>query len=91
MYKATRRFFALAAALAIAALPAFGFASTLVRGIGSEPESFDPHKAVGTSASVVIYDLFEGLVVAFLQHLLPSESARQRLQKGAIGPRARRR
>ncbi len=37
-------------------------AGTLVRGIGSEPESFDPHKAVGTSASVVIYDLFEGLV-----------------------------
>lgn len=37
-------------------------AATLTRGIGSEPESFDPHKAVGTSASVVIYDLFEGLV-----------------------------
>jgi oligopeptide transport system substrate-binding protein len=36
--------------------------STLVRGIGSEPESFDPHKAVGTSASVITYDLFEGLV-----------------------------
>lgn len=37
-------------------------ASVLVRGIGSEPESFDPHKAVGTSASVITYDLFEGLV-----------------------------
>jgi oligopeptide transport system substrate-binding protein len=62
MYKAVRRFFAFTVALAIAATPALGLASTLVRGIGSEPESFDPHKAVGTSASVVIYDLFEGLV-----------------------------
>lgn len=43
-------------------LPLGAAAAALTRGIGSEPESFDPHKAVGTSASVVIYDLFEGLV-----------------------------
>jgi len=49
-------------ALCLSLMPALGTAAGLVRGIGSEPESFDPHKAVGTSASVVIYDLFEGLV-----------------------------
>lgn len=58
MAKAARVFFALVFLLA----PALALSATLVRGIGSEPESFDPHKAVGTSASVVIYDLFEGLV-----------------------------
>jgi len=58
MAKAARVFFA----LLLSAAPALALSATLVRGIGSEPESFDPHKAVGTSASVVIYDLFEGLV-----------------------------
>ena len=59
---AGRLFFACGAAAVLALLPVLALAATLVRGIGSEPESFDPHKAVGTSASVVIYDLFEGLV-----------------------------
>ena len=58
MIKAARFFFVLCLLL----VPALASSATLVRGIGSEPESFDPHKAVGTSASVVIYDLFEGLV-----------------------------
>jgi oligopeptide transport system substrate-binding protein len=58
MAKAARVFFA----FIFSVVPALALSATLVRGIGSEPESFDPHKAVGTSASVVIYDLFEGLV-----------------------------
>jgi len=58
MLTLARRFFV----LLIALMPSLALSAILVRGIGSEPESFDPHKAVGTSASVVIYDLFEGLV-----------------------------
>lgn len=38
------------------------WSATLHRGIGNDPDSLDPHKAIGTSASIVIYDLFEGLV-----------------------------
>jgi len=37
-------------------------AATLTRGIGNDPDSLDPHKAIGTSSSILIYDLFEGLV-----------------------------
>ncbi len=37
-------------------------AGSLSRGIGNDPDSLDPHKAIGTSSSIVIYDLFEGLV-----------------------------
>ncbi len=37
-------------------------AATLNRGIGNDPDSLDPHKAIGTSSSILIYDLFEGLV-----------------------------
>lgn len=37
-------------------------AGTLSRGIGNDPDSLDPHKAIGTSSSILIYDLFEGLV-----------------------------
>ncbi len=37
-------------------------AGVLTRGIGNEPDSLDPHQAIGTSASIVLYDLFEGLV-----------------------------
>ena len=37
-------------------------AGKLNRGIGNDPDSLDPHKAIGTSASILIYDLFEGLV-----------------------------
>ncbi len=37
-------------------------AGTLARGIGNDPDSLDPQKAIGTSASILIYDLFEGLV-----------------------------
>ncbi len=37
-------------------------AGVLTRGIGNEPDSLDPHQAIGTSASVLLYDLFEGLV-----------------------------
>lgn len=37
-------------------------AGTLSRAIGNDPDSLDPHKAIGTSASILIYDLFEGLV-----------------------------
>ncbi len=58
MTKVVRVFFALLLAMTSTA----AMSAALVRGIGSEPESFDPHKAVGTSASVVIYDLFEGLL-----------------------------
>jgi oligopeptide transport system substrate-binding protein len=36
--------------------------SVLARGIGNDPDSLDPQKAIGTSASILIYDLFEGLV-----------------------------
>ncbi|MFO1426797.1 MAG: peptide ABC transporter substrate-binding protein [Steroidobacteraceae bacterium] len=49
----------LAAALLAAPL---AMAATLHRGIGNDPDSLDPHKAIGTSASILIYDLFEGLV-----------------------------
>lgn len=42
--------------------PALSHASSIVRGIGSEPDTLDPHRTVGTSSSVVLYDLFEGLV-----------------------------
>ncbi|MEZ5459881.1 MAG: peptide ABC transporter substrate-binding protein [Steroidobacteraceae bacterium] len=50
-------------ALLAALLPAIGLAAgTLSRGIGNDPDSLDPHKAIGTSSSILIYDLFEGLV-----------------------------
>ena len=42
-------------------------AATLNRGIGNDPDSLDPHKAIGTSSSILIYDLFEGLVTVFLR------------------------
>lgn len=46
-----------------AALPGLAAAAgTLSRGIGNDPDSLDPHKAIGTSSSILIYDLFEGLV-----------------------------
>ncbi len=38
------------------------WSATLSRGIGNDPDSLDPHKAIGTSSSILIYDLFEGLV-----------------------------
>ena len=37
-------------------------AATLHRGTNSEPRSLDPHKAVGNSAAVILYDLFTGLM-----------------------------
>lgn len=43
------------------AVPA-AWSATLSRGIGNDPDSLDPHKAIGTSSSILIYDLFEGLV-----------------------------
>lgn len=50
-------------ALLVALLPALADAAgTLRRGIGNDPDSLDPHKAIGTSSSILIYDLFEGLV-----------------------------
>ena len=49
------------AALLLCTTPALA-AGTLNRGVGNEPDSFDPQKAIGTSASIIIYDLFEGLV-----------------------------
>jgi oligopeptide transport system substrate-binding protein len=50
-------------ALLAALLPALaGATGILSRGIGNDPDSLDPHKAIGTSSSILIYDLFEGLV-----------------------------
>lgn len=49
-------------ACALLLLAPAAFAATLNRGIGNDPDSLDPHKAIGTSASILIYDLFEGLV-----------------------------
>ena len=46
----------------LAALAMPSFAATLNRGIGNDPDSLDPQKAIGTSSSILIYDLFEGLV-----------------------------
>jgi len=48
--------------LSLSVLAGTGQAATLNRGIGNDPDSLDPHKAIGTSASILIYDLFEGLV-----------------------------
>lgn len=50
------------ALLSMTLLASAGRAATLNRGIGNDPDSLDPHKAIGTSASILIYDLFEGLV-----------------------------
>lgn len=50
------------ASLALLLLAPLSAAATLNRGIGNDPDSLDPHKAIGTSASILIYDLFEGLV-----------------------------
>jgi oligopeptide transport system substrate-binding protein len=53
----------LLSAFLAAALPDIAVAAgTLNRGIGNDPDSLDPHKAIGTSSSILIYDLFEGLV-----------------------------
>lgn len=49
-------------ALLLAAAPAFADNSVFHRGLGNEPRTLDPHRAIGTSASVIIYDLFEGLM-----------------------------
>ncbi len=49
-------------AFALCAFATIAGAATLNRGIGNDPDSLDPHKAIGTSASILIYDLFEGLV-----------------------------
>lgn len=37
-------------------------AATLHRGTNTEPRSLDPHRAVGNSAAVILYDLFTGLM-----------------------------
>jgi oligopeptide transport system substrate-binding protein len=47
---------------AAVAAPYARAAGVLTRGIGNEPDSLDPHQAIGTSASIVLYDLFEGLM-----------------------------
>lgn len=36
--------------------------ATLHRGTNTEPRSLDPHRAVGNSAAVILYDLFTGLM-----------------------------
>lgn len=38
------------------------YGATLHRGTNSEPRSLDPHRAVGNSAAVILYDLFTGLM-----------------------------
>jgi oligopeptide transport system substrate-binding protein len=53
---------ALLAAVVLSVAAPAGWAVTLNRGIGNDPDSLDPHKAIGTSSSILIYDLFEGLV-----------------------------
>lgn len=42
--------------------PASADNSVFHRGLGNEPRTLDPHRAIGTSASILIYDLFEGLM-----------------------------
>lgn len=37
-------------------------AVTLHRGTNTEPRSLDPHRAVGNSAAIILYDLFTGLM-----------------------------
>lgn len=53
-------FFVALIALTFASLEAP--AATLHRGTNSEPRSLDPHRAVGNSAAVILYDLFTGLM-----------------------------
>ncbi len=50
---------ALASLLSITNL---ALSATLHRGTNSEPRSLDPHRAVGNSAAVILYDLFTGLM-----------------------------
>jgi oligopeptide transport system substrate-binding protein len=57
-----RRLCAGVALLLLALAAGVAGAATLSRGIGNDPDSLDPHKAIGTSSSILIYDLFEGLV-----------------------------
>lgn len=52
----------LTAALSVANLTSLTSAATLHRGTNTEPRSLDPHRAVGNSAAVVLYDLFTGLM-----------------------------
>lgn len=37
-------------------------AATFHRGTNTEPRSLDPHRAVGNSAAIILYDLFTGLM-----------------------------
>lgn len=67
------RWFAVAL-IGLSGLVSAASAATLHRGIGNDPDSLDPHKAIGTSSSILIYDLFEGLV---------SVDARGRIAPGA--------
>ena len=39
-------------------------AMTLRRGSFSEPRSLDPHKVFGNTGSIIVYDMFEGLLTA---------------------------
>lgn len=56
--------------LASILLPAALSATTLHRGTNSEPRSLDPHRAVGNSAAVVLYDLFTGLMTLDVSGIL---------------------
>lgn len=56
------RNFAVAALLGTLSVAGVTDAATLHRGTNSEPRSLDPHRAVGNSAAVILYDLFTGLM-----------------------------
>ena len=63
-------------------------AGVLTRGIGNEPDSLDPHLAIGTSASIVIYDLFEGLVSVDSQgKIAPGAAERWTVDPDGLGIR----
>ncbi len=47
------------------------------RGLGNEPRTLDPHRAIGTSASILIYDLFEGLMTVDAEGRLVHGAAEQ--------------
>lgn len=56
------RVLAVATLTATLSMASVASAATLHRGTNTEPRSLDPHRAVGNSAAVVLYDLFTGLM-----------------------------
>jgi oligopeptide transport system substrate-binding protein len=57
-----RALFALLLTMMAAPAPLLGSEIVFHRGNGAEPETLDPHKAMGVPASNVLRDLYEGLV-----------------------------